>query len=133
MKISELVDDLSNLFGPEKQAPKTDEHENVQDISEQEVDEPPTDNVMIPPLQQKIELLKRAVNVDNFYDDQEAQSRTAAQQINLTINVPQGQSNSKLDLTINGQQVDDVQQLKRLAGVPVATIFDAGDDEPLDS
>jgi len=130
MKISELVGDLSNLFGSLAEEPKVEKDQND---SLAQNDEPSTDNVMIPPLQQKIELLKRAVNVDNFYDDQEAQSRTAAQQINLTINVPQGQSNSKLDLTINGQQVDDVQQLKRLAGVPVATIFDAGDDEPLGS
>lgn len=131
MKISELVGDLSNLFGLLAEEPKV---EKDQDDSLAQNDEPSTDNVMIPPLQQKIELLKRAVNVDNFYDDQEEQSKSAvSQQIHLTVNVPPGQSNSKLDLTINGKHLDDVNQLKRLAGVPVATIFDAGDDEPLDS
>lgn len=130
MKISELVGDLSNLFGSLAEEPKVEKDQND---SLAQNDEPSTDNVMIPPLQQKIELLKRAVNVDNFYDDQEEQSKSAAQQIHLTVNVPPGQSNSKLDLTINGKHLDDVNQLKRLAGVPVATIFDAGDDEPLDS
>lgn len=56
---------------------------------------------MVAPLQQKLELLKRAVGVDNMYD--------------------------------SDQQEDELDQILKIAGVPTATIFDAGDDEPLDS
>jgi hypothetical protein len=56
---------------------------------------------MVAPLQQKLELLKRAVGVENMYDD-------------MSYN-------------------DDLNHILKIAGVPTATIFDAGDDEPLDS
>ena len=88
---------------------------------------------MVGPLQQKLELLKKAVDVDNYYDDGSEVSQTKSSPVNLTLNVPQGQSSTKIELTINGQQVDELDQIKQLAGVPVASIFDAGDDEPLDS
>jgi hypothetical protein len=35
------------------------------------------DDVMVPPLQLKLELLKRAVNVNNIYDDQRADEVTS--------------------------------------------------------
>jgi len=55
---------------------------------------------MVAPLQQKLELLKRAVGVENIYDIHEE---------------------------------DELDHILKIAGVPTATIFDAGDDEPLDS
>jgi hypothetical protein len=33
----------------------------------------------------------------------------------------------------NVDQDDELDQILKIAGVPTATIFDAGDDEPLDS
>ena len=104
-------------------------------IAEPELEDHADQETMIPPLQQKIELLKKAVDVDSFYDDEpDAQdTKTLSTPVNVTLNVPQGQSDTKIELTVNNQSMDEVDQIKQLAGVPVATIFDAGDDEPLDS
>lgn len=107
MKISDLIGELVDIFGQ----PKSSEEpiigginikiENRPDVHEVEADtEDRTDtNTMVAPLQQKLELLKRAVGVDNMYDE----------------------------------QTDELDEILKIAGVPTATIFDAGDDEPLDS
>jgi hypothetical protein len=57
------------------------------------------DDIMVPPLQQKMELLKKAVGVENIYDS---------------------------------NQEDELQQLKRAAGVPTAAVMELSNDEPLD-
>lgn len=87
----------------------------------------------VAPLQQKLELLKKAVDVDSFYDDEQSTETQNTQPVNLTLNVPPGQSNTKIELTVNGNEIDELDQIKQLAGTPVAAVFDAGDDEPLDS
>ena len=132
MKISDLIGELHDLFGSSKQ-----QSTPIQNVPNLQPAEPETEDqadtaTMVAPLQQKLELLKKAVDVDNYYDGSEA-SQTKSSPVNLTLNVPQGQSSTKIELTINGQQVDELDQIKQLAGVPVASIFDAGDDEPLDS
>ena len=107
MRISDLIGELVDIFGQ----PKSPEEpiigginikiENRPDVHEVEADtEDRTDtNTMVAPLQQKLELLKRAVGVDNMYDE----------------------------------QTDELDEILKIAGVPTASIFDAGDDEPLDS
>lgn len=65
------------------------------------------DNVMIPPLQLKTELLKRAVGVDNVYDDGGARE-------------DQAQDNSE----------SDIQVLKKHAGI--ASVSELSNEEPLD-
>ena len=70
------------------------------------------DEVMVPPLQLKIELLKRAVDVDNIYDDQRADQ-------------------------VHSNQEDPLAAIKRNAGIDsgdmTAIIHGiAGEDEPLD-
>ena len=137
MRIRDLVTDIAELLQLQRQPVDQmmdTEIENRPDPqpAEPELVDRAAQETMIPPLQQKIELLKKAVDVDNFYDDGTKNS-TGAGSVNLTINIPQGQSDTKIDLTINGQSVDELDQIKRLAGVPTASIFDAGDDEPLDS
>lgn len=139
MKISDLIGDLAELFGglkPEAEYTTMDvtNKPNIQ-LAEPELVDQADQETMIPPLQQKIELLKKAVDVDSFYDD-EAESiepKQNNQAVNLTLNVPPGQSNTKIELTVNGNEFDELDQIKQLAGVPVAAVFDAGDDEPLDS
>jgi hypothetical protein len=56
----------------------------------------------LPPLQAKLELLKRAVNVDNVYDEKDAECG------------------------------DDLVQIKRLSGINPVAIAELGDDEPLE-
>ena len=68
------------------------------------------DSVYLPPLQQKQELLKRAVEVDNVYDDQLAD---------------QTHSDSALNVDNDNNKIDN---LKRNAGILVMS-----DDDPLDS
>lgn len=63
MKIGEVLHALANLVDKLEQDDVT---QNVQ--SEVEPEQKP----MLPPLQQKQELLKRAVEVDNIYDDEYA-------------------------------------------------------------
>lgn len=58
--------------------------------------------VFLPPLQAKLELLKRAVDVDNIYDEKDA------------------------------ERGDDLIQIKRLSGINPVAISELGDDEPLE-
>ena len=109
MKITDLIGDLVNIFGEPKQPEEPIiggselEIQNRPDVHEVEPEhEDHTDvETMVGPLQQKLELLKRAVGVDNMYD------------------VTDGE--------------DELDQILKIAGVPTASVFDAGDDEPLDS
>ncbi len=109
MRISDLIGELVDIFGQPKAVEQpviggiNIEILNRPDMHEVEAEtEDRTDtNTMVAPLQQKLELLKRAVGVDNMYDQVDQQ--------------------------------DELEQILKIAGVPTATIFDAGDDEPLDS
>ena len=109
MKITDLIGDFVNIFGEPK---RPEEHiiggsdleiQNRPDVHQVHADHEDHTEVdtMVGPLQQKLELLKRAVGVDNMYD------------------VTDGE--------------DELDQILKIAGVPTASVFDAGDDEPLDS
>ena len=65
------------------------------------------DDIFIPPLQLKLELLKKATGVENVYDDPKNE---------------QDPSNS----------YDELAHIKRNAGINVVAIDALGDDEPLD-
>jgi hypothetical protein len=68
------------------------------------------DAVMIPPLQLKTELLKKAVGVDSVFDAGEPRADQA-----------------------HDNQPDELDIIRRHAGVPVAAISELSDDEPLES
>ena len=73
------------------------------------------DGIMIPPLQLKIELLKKAVDVDNVYDHTaELDAYDVAQEIPAPI------------------QEDEIVALRRAAGLNPAVIQELANDEPLD-
>ena len=125
MKISELLNNLDEIWGSKNDARK-------RFIDDSETSE--KQELMIPPLQQKIELMKKAVNVDNYYDDKDNDSDIddSTQQVNLTVNIPKGQSSSTLELTINNPTKNqDISRMKKLAGLPATLI--AADDEPVDT
>lgn len=67
------------------------------------------DDVMVPPLQLKTELLKRAVGVDNIYDAGEARA-------------DQAYDNTS----------DEIMQLKHRAGIPVAAVVELDNEELTD-
>ena len=64
------------------------------------------DDIMVPPLQLKVELLKRAVGVDNIYDG------ARSDEVNNTD--------------------DELAAIKRIAGVPVAAVQELSNDEIVD-
>ena len=66
------------------------------------------DALMVPPLQLKTELLKRAVGVDNIYDPGEPRADEATD------------TNA------------EIMMLKRNAGVPMAAVMELGNDEIVD-
>ena len=68
------------------------------------------DPVMIPPLQLKTELLKRAVGVDSVFDPGEARADE-----------------------VHDSGEDELDIIRRHAGVPVVAISELSDDEPLES
>lgn len=74
-------------------------------------------DVFLPPLQQKQELLKKAVGVDNVYDD-----GTATEQAEAEEQEPCDQ-----------EQEDIVNRIKQLSGIPTAAVMGLSDDEPLES
>ena len=73
------------------------------------------ENLFLPPLQQKQELLKKAVGVENVYDDgQSADS---------------GDANAQAP---DPEEEDILDRIKRMAGVPVAAIQELSNDEVFD-
>lgn len=67
------------------------------------------DDLMVPPLQLKMELLKRAVDVDNIYDAGEPRADQAHE-----------------------NQPDAIAVLRRNAGIPMAAVMELSNDELLD-
>ena len=76
------------------------------------------EDLFLPPLQQKQELLKKAVGVENVYDDGNP--------------VEQEQDNSTEDADSATPNQDDLGRIKQLAGVPVAAVQELSDDEVFD-
>lgn len=66
------------------------------------------DDIFIPPLQLKLELLKKATGVENVYDEPDAEDEEQ-------------------------YSYDELAQIKRNAGINVVAIDGLGDDEPLDN
>ena len=123
MKISDILRQVADAMDVQMSAARPDERlQNpaalgavdtglaVDNVDNQ--DHAADDEVMVPPLQLKLELLKRAVGVDNVYDDQRADQVT---------------SNSDSDLAA----------IRRNAGIGSGAMTAvvhgiAGEDEPLD-
>jgi len=72
-------------------------------------------NLFLPPLQQKQELLKKAVGVDNVYDDG-----------------PPADSSDENAESPTPEEEDLLDRIKRMAGVPVAAIQELSNDSVLD-
>jgi hypothetical protein len=116
MNIAEILRKLADTID-QKQAPAQpeDQPDNSAGLSPtaagMPVDSPENqdagaeDEVMVPPLQLKVELLKRAVGVDNIYDEGEPRA---------------------------DQANNDIMTLKRNAGIPVAAVSEMGNDEIFD-
>lgn len=76
------------------------------------------EDLFLPPLQQKQELLKKAVGVENVYDD-----GTPAEQF---------EDEKEQEDNMSAERDDIVDHIKRLSGVPTAAIQELSNDEVFD-
>jgi hypothetical protein len=99
MKMSDILRDLAELMDQQGSESQTAE---PKDFAQPEQDSEDKDGVMVPPLQAKIELLKKAVDVPSAYDQ-------------------------------DGNGVpDELDAIRKNAGINPAVVHIASDDEPLD-
>jgi hypothetical protein len=117
--LRDLVDKISkeeesspavNVYPAEKRFVSVEVPQTPQDLADKEHDKELPLDTMVPPLQQKIELLKRAVDIDNVFDG------------------------TPIDKTTNGDEdyKQEIQAISRNAGINPVVLDAAGDDEPLD-
>lgn len=111
MKAAEILRKLADMI--DQHSTEGDVERPVNSVPHAElepVDVDNTDNTetstMVPPLQQKIELLKKSVGVDNHYDDEESCGCS--------------------------EEPDELEIIKQHAGIRPVALHIASDDEPLD-
>jgi hypothetical protein len=99
-----------NVYPAEKRFVSVEVPKTPEDLADKEHDKELPLDTMVPPLQQKIELLKRAVDIDNVFDG------------------------TPIDKTTNGEEdyKEEIQAISRNAGISPVVLDAAGDDEPLD-
>ena len=73
--------------------------------------------IFLPPLQQKQELLKKAVGVENVYDD----------------GTPEQQDEYEAEAEAESGQEDELERMKRAAGIQAIITSELGDNEPLEA
>jgi hypothetical protein len=126
MKIGEILRTIADAMDQHEAQPAvTEPRDDVQNYVDQEqvqvsnnVEDP--EDLFLPPLQMKIELLKKAVGVENVYDD-----GTDTEQHEEYVGSPDTQQDS-------GNE-DELAQMKRRAGINTVVAFDLADDEPLEN
>ena len=117
-KLADIVDKNSDPGQPDDRVVNAARMEPIDDgqlpVEQPHNQDAADDDTMVPPLQLKLELLKRAVGVDNIYDGDRADE---------TDDAPQA-----------GEDMDELEIIKKNAGLnPSAVVISAaGDDEPLD-
>ena len=92
MKPSEILRSLADMLDAKEQGPE---------LAKQ------PDDIFVPPLQLKLELLKKATDVENIYSDEEEEQQAA-------------------------NSYDELDMIKRNAGINPVVLDALGDDEPLD-
>jgi len=99
-----------NVYPAEKRFVSVDVPKTPEDLADKEHNKEAPLDTMVPPLQQKMELLKRAVDIDNVFDG------------------------TSVDKTTNGQEdyKSEIATIQKNAGVPTAAIMALTDEEPLD-
>jgi hypothetical protein len=104
--VPQARNDLGNFSQPEE-VTVTDNAEDPEDL-------------FLPPLQMKMELLKKAVGVENVYDD-----GTDAEQEESEVGSPETQQDSGFE--------QELAKMKRAAGLNAVVVSELDDDEPLES
>ena len=115
MKVNDILQQLADFVNNQSRAEP--EHQDVQTNAEgQELAKEPED-LFVPPLQQKIELLKKSLGVENIYDEDQqarAEEEEAARQV-------------------TPEEEDELARMKRAAGIPAAAVVqELSNDEVFD-
>jgi hypothetical protein len=135
MKISDILRVIANnMDHPEGGAPdpRIQNPAGLIDVTVQTSDEIPNDSddktasgndknpedLFLPPLQQKQELLKKAVGVENVYDD-----GTPAEKY---------EDEKAEEETESDEEQDILARIKQLGGIPMAAVMELSNDQPLD-
>lgn len=106
MKSHEFIQAAASMIGAlsgEQEAAPIQPNRAVLTPAEAELDDTSEKTTMIAPLQQKLELLKKAVDVDSYYDDRD---------------------DSAVEVDVVPGEVDPMDDMKRLAGIMIM----GGDD-----
>jgi hypothetical protein len=115
MKVNDILQQLADFVNNHRsgEQPERDVQTNAEG---QELAREPED-LFVPPLQQKIELLKKAVGVENIYDeDQQAKAEEEAEANRVTP-----------------EEEDELARMKRAAGIPAAAVIqELSNDEVFD-
>jgi hypothetical protein len=127
MKIAELLRAmLDQIDNAEVVAAVPHAHADVQNMASPEqvtVDSNVADpeDLFLPPLQMKLELLKKAVGVENVYDN----GSDADQEEHSEVGAPDSESDTSFE--------QELSSIKRAAGINPVVMSELSDDEPLDS
>jgi hypothetical protein len=115
MRASEILRQMADMIDAKSQ-PAQHDHEH----SDSDLIPVPTD-VFLPPLQAKYELLKKAVGVDNTFDEN----------VGNVSDDPEASNHKVTHLEPDEQ--DALARMKKAAGINALIVHDLSDDEPLDS
>ena len=119
MRASEILRQMADMIDAKSQAtPQTQGQE--QSAGSPDLIPVPTDT-FLPPLQGKFELLKKAVGVDNLYDEN----------VGKVSQDPEA-SNHKVT-PMSPDETDALERMKKAAGLNALIINDLSDDEPLEN
>jgi hypothetical protein len=115
MRAAEILRQMADMIDAKSQ-PEQHDHEHTHS----DLIPVPTD-VFLPPLQAKYELLKKAVGVDNTFDENAGNQSDDPEASNHKVTPMEPDEQDALD------------RMKKAAGINALIVHDLGDDEPLDS
>ncbi len=117
MKIGEILRKIADAVDASSQ-PAQPEHEHDHEHSDLI---PVPNDVFLPPLQGKYELLKKAVGVNNAFDENAG-----------NVSDDPEASNHKVT-PMSSEETDALERMKKAAGLNALIINDLSDDEPLEN
>lgn len=106
-EVPQARNDLGNFSNPEE----VEISDNIED----------PEDLFLPPLQMKMELLKKAVGVENVYDD----GTDVEQEEPSEVGSPDTQQDSGFE--------SELAKMKKAAGLNTVVVAELDDDEPLES
>jgi hypothetical protein len=115
MKVNDILKQLADFVNNHRSGEQPERAVQTNAEGQELAREP--DDLFVPPLQQKIELLKKAVGVENIYDeDQQAREAEEAEAKKSTA-----------------EEEDELDRMKRAAGIPAAAVVqELSNDEVFD-